>query len=436
MESFINIRLSFFTFFSIDHCYNYVGDSVIRINGGNKIGGKIYVSGSKNTALPLICGALLTKGVVVLKNVPRIDDVFELLQIIKTLNVKVVFKNDKLRIDSRNICYKSLAIKEVTKIRASSYLMGVMLALFNKFQMSYPGGCDLGGRGLDFHYMAFTSLGYRIKTNGLIEGEKISDYPHDVFFKTRSVGATINTLFLSGYLNKVVKIYYYAHEPEVKEVIKFLKKIGYKIYEMKDYLLVASSSRLKKYVRFNNVYDRIEASSYLMIGLLSNKLIIKNSPNEHMAQVIKQLRLMGGRISVRRHKLIAKKSKLYGTNVYASSYPGFPTDCQPLIAALALYANTKSEIKDNIYHNRFSYAKSFLMMNGNVEKNDYTLYISPSKLEGAVVKGYDLRGVFAIVIASLFAKGSTVILDGEIAKRGYEDLDKKLKNIGVDIKFE
>ncbi len=409
---------------------------MIRINGGNRIGGKIRVSGSKNTALPLICGALLTKGVVVIRNVPRIDDVFVLLEIIKSLNVKIAFNNNRLKIDSRNICYKSLAIKNVTKIRASSYLMGVMLALFNKFQMSYPGGCDLGGRGLDFHYMAFTSLGYRITTNGLIEGEKISDYPHDVYFKTRSVGATINALFLAGYLNRVVKIYYFALEPEVKEVIRFLRKIGYKIYEMKDYLLIASKSKLKRYVVYDNVYDRIEAASYLMIGLLSKSLTIKNSPNEHMTQVIKQLREMGGKIKVRRHKLIAKKTPLYGTRVYASSYPGFPTDCQPLIAALALYASTTTVIKDNIYLNRFAYAKAFLMMNANIRKVDDFLYISPSELEGAVVKGFDLRGVFAVIIASLFAKGTTVILDGEIAKRGYENLEFKLKNIGVDIKFE
>ncbi len=409
---------------------------MIRINGGSKISGSVNISGSKNTALPLICAALLTKGVVVIKNVPRIDDVFALLEVVKALNVEVTFNKNVLKLDSRNIAYKSLVINAVTKIRASSYMMGVMLALFNKVQLAYPGGCDLGTRGLDFHYMAFTSLGYRIKNNGFIEGEKISDHPHDVFFKTRSVGATINALFLAGYLNKVVKIYYYANEPEVKAIIKFLRKIGYKIYEMKDYLLIASKSRLKRYVRFDNLYDRIESASYLMIGLLSNRLVIKHSPNEHMRQVIKQLKEMGGKIKVRKHKLIAKKSDLLGTRVYASSYPGFPTDCQPLIAALALYAKTPSIIKDNIYSSRFAYAKSFLMMNAKVEKKEDYLYVHPSKLEGSVVKGYDLRGVFAVLIASLYAKGTTTILDGEIAKRGYEDLENKLKKIGVDIKIE
>ena len=405
---------------------------VITIEGGYELKGCVKISGSKNAALPLICSSLLTKGIVTLKNIPRIDDIFNLLKIINILNVKTVFKNNTLKIDARKIKYHHLMTNDVSKLRGSSYLMSVMLALFGKCEMAFPGGCNLGARNLNYHFDAFIALGCEVDNNSFIRVHLKRNKPHDVCFNNKSVGATINAIILAGYLGRAVRIYHYANEPEVYEAISFLKKIGYRIYEMKDYLLL-TRRRLKKKISYKNRYDRIEASSYLMLGAISKRLVIKNCPVHDMKEVLIRLKEINLKMKIKRNKIIAKKSFLKGTSIEASSYPGFPTDAQPLISALLTQAKGTSFIKDTIYPKRFNYALALKQMEADVSVSNNMLIINPKRLYGAVVKGYDLRGVFAIIIAACFATGKTTILDGEVVFRGYENLLTKLKDIGVHI---
>ena len=409
-----------------------LGDMVITIDGGYELKGCVKISGSKNAALPLICSSLLTKGVVGLKNIPRIDDVFHLLKILNILNVKTKFKGNILKINSRNIKYHHLMTNEVSKIRGSSYLMSVMLCLFGKCEMSFPGGCNLGARNLNYHFDAFIALGCIVDNNNFIRIELKRNKPHDVCFNNKSVGATINAIILAGYLGKAIRIYHYANEPEVYETINFLRKIGYRIYEMKDYLLL-TRRRLKRKLHYQNRYDRIEASSYLMLGAISKRLVVKNCPIKDMKEVLRRLKEINLRMKIKRNKIIVKKSCLVGTNVEATSYPGFPTDAQPLIAALLTQSKGISSIRDTIYPKRFNYAMALKQMGADVENVNNMLIIKQKRLYGAIVKGYDLRGVFAIIIAACIATGKTTILDGDIAFRGYENLILKLKGIGVHI---
>lgn len=408
---------------------------MLQIEDSSNIKGSVKISGSKNGALPLIVSSLLTKGRVTLKNIPDILDVNVLLKIIKRLNVKYTFNGNVLRIDSSKIKYKDLIIEDVKKIRASSYLMSVMLVLFNKCRISYPGGCSLGKRNLDYHFNAFRCMGYKIKEEGIIDLEKDNNHYQDISFLNKSVGATINSIILAGSLNKIVKIYNYSNEPEVINTIRFLRKIGYSIYEFKDYLLVTHKRNIMHKIIFKNSYDRIEGISYIILGLLSDKLKIKNVNTKEIKEVLKVLKQMSCNIKVKRNIIYTKKSKMKPYNLISAPYPLFPTDAQPLIASLMLNIDGMSTIKDLVYKDRFNYSVGLKALNGNVYKKDNILYINKSNLIGNVVKGYDLRGVFSLILAGIKAKGITTILDGDIAFRGYENLIDKLTKIGVKISY-
>lgn len=408
---------------------------MLQIEKSSNIKGTVKISGSKNSALPLIVSSLLTKGRVTLKNIPNIEDVNVLLKIIKRLNVKYSFCNNILTMDSSKIKYKDLVIEDVKKIRASSYLMSVMLFLFEKCRISYPGGCKLGKRSLDYHFNAFRCMGYKVKEEGIIDIVKDTKNYCDINFVNKTVGGTINAIILAGSLNKVIKIYNYSKEPEVCDVIRFLRKIGYSIYEMKDYLLVSKKVRIKRKVTFKNSYDRIESISYIMVGLLSDKLKIKNVNIKDIKEVIKVVKQMNGNIKYRKNTLYVKKSIMKPYNLICAPYPLFPTDAQPLIASIMLKIDGISSLNDLVYKDRFNYSVGFKSLNGNVYKKDNVLYINKSNLIGNVVKGYDLRGVFSLILAGIQAKGTTTILDGDIAFRGYENLIDKLTEIGVKITY-
>lgn len=407
---------------------------MLQIEESSDVKGTVKISGSKNSALPLIVVSLLTRGKATLKNIPNIEDVNVLLKIIKRLNVKYNFNNNILKINSSKIKYKDLIIEDVRKIRASSYLISVMLVLFNKCKMAYPGGCNLGDRNLNYHFNSFRCMGFKVKEEGIIDIEKESNNYTDINFSTKSVGATINSIIVAGSLNKTIKIYNYSKEPEVINVIKFLRKIGYSIYEMKDYLLVIKKGRIKKNIKFKNSFDRIEGISYVMIGLLSKKLKIKNINSKEIKEVIKIIKQMNGNIKCRRNTIYAYKSIMKPYNLISAPYPLFPTDAQPLMASLMLSIDGVSTIRDLVYKDRFNYSIGLKQMNGNVYKKENMLFINKSNLIANVVKGYDLRGVFSLIIASIQAKGTTTILDGDIAFRGYENLVYKLNKINVNIK--
>lgn len=407
---------------------------MIEIIGGSIIDGEVEISGSKNAALPIICAALLTKGLVILKNVPEIEDVKVLLEIIKELNVDIEFNNNVLKINSKNIKYKNLINSNVSKIRASSYLLSIMLVLFKKVKLAYPGGCSIGQRGLDYHVNSFKALGASIYEKEYIEGSINLIKENSIFFKNKSVGATINTVILAGLSTKIIKIFNYSKEPEVMHTISFLRMIGYKIYEFKDYLAVAGRKFPSKKYKFKIPFDRIEAISYILLGTKAKSLTIKNINIKELAAPLDILNQMKVKYILKNNKIIVNKSKLSGVKVEAKPYPAFPTDALPLLASCLLDSPDESAVVDNVYPNRINYTKGLLSMQANLKFENNILYIKNSILYGAVVKGYDLRGVFSLIIAASNAIGKTTILDGEIAFRGYEKLLYKLNKIGIKAK--
>lgn len=406
---------------------------MLELIGGSKIKGKVKISGSKNSSLPIICAAILNKGKTTLYNVPEISDIFDLIEILKYLNIKITFDKNKLKIDSTEIQNAVLNQDEVKKIRGSAYLLGVLLCLFKKVQMAFPGGCKLGDRNLDFHFDAFEKMGASI----FLDDEINIDYKKlngaTINFKKMSVGATINAIILAGICPSPVKIYRYSKEPEVIHLIDFLKVMGYRIYQMNEYLLISHHKPLKKDLNYIIKSDRIESYSYAYLGTVSKRLRIKNVIHSELASLYDSFDKMNVKYKIKKDSLIVYKSNIKGVDIKASNYPKFPTDAQPLIASVLTKASGSSLIEDEIYPTRFRYTEGLKAMGADLVV-DNCLKIKEANLTGAVVKGYDLRGCFSLVIAGCMAHGKTTILDGELAFRGYEALIDKLCKIGVKIR--
>lgn len=404
---------------------------MIEILGGSIIDGEVDISGSKNAALPIICAALLTRGIVELKNVPDIEDIRVLYKILKTLNVKITVFKTRVIIDASEIKYNDLVSEDVKKIRGSSYLLSVMLFLFKKVKLAYPGGCSLGQRTLDFHIDACEFLGVSVNETNIIEASFTKLKGGSLGFTKKSVGASINTVILSGASKQAVKIYNYAKEPEVIHTIRFLRKIGYKIFEFKDYLLIAGHKKIKRRISYTIPFDRIEGQSFILLGTKARSLKVKNVEVKEMDSFFRLLDNMGAKYEIKGNDVTICQSQLKGADAVFLPYPALSTDIQPLVVPIMLDSLSSSRVEDKVYPTRFNYIQGLKAMHANINIEDTHIDVFPSTLEGAVVKGYDLRGVFALIIAASNAKGKTTILDGELAFRGYEDLIFKLNKIGI-----
>ncbi len=405
----------------------------MEIEGRKVVDGTVVVSGSKNSALPIIAASLLSKEIVILRNVPHITDVYDMLSIIELFNVKYNFKNHILKIDASNIIYHDLDSKEVSKIRGSYYLLPVLLVLFKHVKMVECGGCRLGSRPIDYHLYAFERMGCSINEKKLYYDVSYLDLKNtNVLFRHKSVGATINTLILSMNTDYTV-IINPSKEPEVLDLISFLRKMGRSIYCYKS-MLISCKGKNQEVLDHTLIPDRIEAMTYMLIAALSGKLTILNVNVKHLKAEIKLLRKIGAGIVIKKNKIYVYKRYLKGIKIKAEEYPKFSTDCQPLICALLSYADSKSVIKDNIFKERFSIINELKMMGLIAKRIKNGVIIYPNKLVGKKVYAHDLRCGAGLVIAATMAYGNTHIENSEIINRGYENIRYKLASIGIIIK--
>lgn len=401
------------------------------IYGGKELNGEISINASKNAALPILCASLLNKGKTKILNLPKIDDINQLLSIFSYLNINYSYK-DTFQINPTNFEYKTLAISDVTKFRASYYLIGVFLYLFDKCEINTPGGCNLGNRPLNYHLEAFKKMGYKIEYDK--ETIKISrEYmTRKITYKLEkpSVGATIN-IILAG-LKSGVTIINYAKEPEVIDTINFLNKMGCNIY-YKDNLYVMPST-INKNIAYSIIPDRIEALTYVIMALLCGNIKINNINLLHIDSIIKLLIINGANIQIEKNALVVYKSKITPFNFETDYYPGIPTDIQPLLSVLFLYNKGNVFIKDDIFENRFSALYELQKLGAKCEINPPYAKITNSVLIGGNVVAKDLRAAAALLVCALASKCVTTIENYEIINRGYAHIYDNLKNLGA--KFE
>ncbi len=404
----------------------------IRINKVKELKGSVRVSGSKNAAIPILCTSLIAKKEVILKNVPKISDILKLITIIKYLNCKVKWKKNALIINSINIEYKPLTIKECSEIRGSYYLIPIMLLLFRRCVIALPGGCKIGKRPIDAHIAAFEALGYKVlfKDNVLtLEKEKDVEKFQYIMSK-QSVGASINTILCSLSCSYAV-IDNLVLEPEGLAVIDFLKKLGYKVDALAHKCVYKGYEPIKvKKFSFEIIPDRMEAMTFIIMGLLCGKLKIKNVNVDHLKYPLDLLIQAKYKIKKGKNFVQVFHSRRNSFNIKTDIYPLFPTDMQPLFGVLLAYSRGSCTIEETIFENRLQIYKDLFNVGASINLIDNKAYIiGGNMLRPGNFTCVDLRHAAAIMLLLLKTGGKADQI--YLLQRGYDNFFNKIKSLGA-----
>ena len=412
----------------------------LLIKGKKELSGTILISGSKNASLPILAASLLAKEVK-LHNIPLVKDIFTMLELLKFIGVKIKIKNNKRSIVLKNNKkIKTLApYKLVKTMRAGVLVLGPLLTKYGKAKVSLPGGCAIGTRPVDLHLFALKQLGAKIKIkDGYISAEAPNGLVGaNIKFPSISVGATENALLAAFNAKGNTILSNCAIEPEILDLISFLKKLGSKIKISGRKIKISGKMSSIKNINHKIIFDRIEAGTYLIAGsLLSKKIVIKQINPKVLKYEIKILKKMGVKISIFKNSIfISKSKKLKKIYLTTKPFPGFPTDLQAQFMVLMTQANGISKIKENIFENRFMHVPELRRMGAKIKIKNKTAFIfGPSKLNGAEVMATDLRASVSLVLAGLIANNRTVVNRIYHLDRGYESLEKKLKKCKAEIK--
>jgi len=419
---------------------------IIKGFGGKKtLSGSIEVRGSKNSALPVMASSILFKDEISLKNIPQIEDVFKMSEILNDLGVDLEFKKSALKINSKNIKSFDLNLDLAKKMRASIVLSGPILARFGKVSFPHPGGCVIGERPINIFLEGFKKMGASLEEKKekyflKVTGKKLKGA--EIFFPVQSVGAT-ETFMMAGVLaeGKTV-LKNCALEPEILALGEFLNFCGAKIKGLGTTTLNIEGGKLlsSRGKIFNNIPDRLETGCFLILGALSAKrLRIKNCQPEHLEILIENLKKSGVKITKGEDWIEVKgddqKKDREPFNVKTHEYPGFPTDLQAPIVVYLTQAEGESIVFETIFESRLNYIEDLIRMGAEITAwNPHQIMIrGATPLKGRELEGPDIRAGLAFVIAAIIAKGRSVINNVYYIDRGYERIEERLRKIGVDI---
>ena len=413
----------------------------LLINGKRELSGKISISGSKNSALPILAATILSEKAE-LNNIPFVQDIFTMSELLKFIGLKVNFnkKNNSVSIINTNNIVKTLApYKLVKTMRAGVLVLGPLLARYGKAKVSLPGGCSIGTRPVNLHLFVLKKLGAKIKIkNGYILAEAKNGLRGTIItFPSISVGATENAILAAFKAKGKTILKNCAIEPEIKDLIIFLNKLGGNIKVTGRTIKIETPKIIKRKTSHRILFDRIECGTYMIAAaLIGKKIILKNVKSEIISNEIKVLKKMGVKLKIKKNEIEIKKTKrIKSINVQTKPYPGFPTDLQAQLMVLMTKANGNSNIEENIFENRFMHVPELRRMGAEIEIKDRKALIKgPSKLTGAEVMATDLRASVSLVLAGLVAENRTIINRIYHLDRGYESLEKKLKNCNAHIK--
>ena len=420
----------------------------IKIRGGNQLNGKIYISGAKNAALPLICASLLTKESVTLTNMPMLSDIKSLNALLMVLGTQIEEKVEtKGKFESKTYTYTTKKFESlvapydyVRKMRASYYVLGPLLAREGHVELSLPGGCAIGARPMDIHLNSLESMGAKIEIkNGYVVADAKGGLKGaHVIFPKASVGATCNILMAAVLAKGTTRIENAAKEPEIADLIDLLTKMGAKIEGRNTSILTIEGVKSLKGATHEVLSDRIEAGSYAIAAAITKgKIELINARAEHLQTPLNILRNMDIKITEKEQSVVidARNAVMTGQDIMTDYYPGFPTDLQAQFMALMTVVPGASLVTENIWENRFMHVPELMRMGANINVHGYASAIvrGAKKLSGAPVMATDLRASFALVLAGLVAEGETIVNRVYHLDRGYERLEEKLRAVGADI---
>ena len=413
----------------------------LLIKGGKKLSGEVVISGSKNASLPIIISSLLFDDSVHFENVPKVRDIFTLINLIKVLGREVEFNEEKeiLKISNKNKNKYFAPYSIMRTMRAGVLVLAPLLAKFGKARVSLPGGCSIGARPVNLHLEALKKLGAKINVkNGYIDAIAPKGLSgSNIKFPSISVGATESIIIAAVLAKGITKISNAAIEPEIIDLINFLNKCGADIKYNSQRKIIIKGVKFLYPVRHRIIPDRIEAATYAIAALITNgKLLVKKVNNEHLENIFNVLKKIGANIKIFKDSfVIFRKHQLKPFKIITKPYPGFPTDMQAQFMALATQIKGSSVIDEEIFENRFLHVSELMRMGADIKIKKQKAVINGIKnLNSAEVMATDLRASVSLVLAALSAKGTTTINRIYHLDRGYSKLEKKLNLCGANIK--
>ncbi|MEI9966330.1 MAG: UDP-N-acetylglucosamine 1-carboxyvinyltransferase [Candidatus Moraniibacteriota bacterium] len=415
---------------------------IFEIEGGKKLSGTIEVRGSKNAATPILAACLLTQDLCVIRNVPRIEDVFRMLEIIKSLGARVTWKEERtLEIQADQLALGGLDTQAVKRIRSSILLLAPLAARFKRFSLPEPGGCVIGARPVDTHLAAFEQLGVTVQvTDDGYSVDATKAQAGYVVLRELSVTATENALMLAATLPDTTTIKIAACEPHVEDLCRFLVQMGAQIRGIGTHTLTVQGSATLSGAEHTLIPDHNEAATFLILGAATgSRITVQGARRDHLDLVLEKLQEFGVRFEYGEGDqitVIAPETLHAVQKIEARTYPGLPTDIQAPLGVLATQAEGQTFIFDTLFEGRFSYVAELEKMGGKatVLNPHQVIVYGKTALKGTVIKSYDLRAGVALIIAALAARGTTVVEDIYQVDRGYEALEERLALLGASIR--
>ncbi len=411
----------------------------LEVFGANKLKGKINISGSKNASLPILAATLLSNKKVYLNNLPKVKDIETMINLLKSLGSITKFNKNSLIIDNYKQNKNFASYNLVKTMRAGILVLGPLLAKFGNAKVSLPGGCAIGTRPVDIHLKALSKLGVKYK---IIQGYVHAMAPKGligskIHFSKISVGATENLIIASTLAKGTTILSNCAIEPEIKDLVNFLIKMGCNLkWVAKRSLKIIGVNQINE-TSYSVMFDRIEAGTYLIAAAVTEgNLKIKNIIPKTILTEINTLRKIGAKITTKKNEIhIIGNKKINNVNIKTAPYPGFPTDLQAQIMVLLCKANKKSIVKEDIFENRFMHVAELNRMGANISiKGNKAFVEGNTKFAAAELMATDLRASVSLILAALITKGKSVINRIYHLDRGYENIEKKLKKVGAKIR--
>lgn len=409
------------------------------VQGRKRLVGEVNISGAKNAAVAVIPAAIMAEGVSVLENLPRIEDVNNLCHTIEKLGGTCTYLDNghTLKIDCDKGTAHCATFEEVQKIRASYYFLGAMLARYKKAEVALPGGCNFGVRPIDLHLKGFRALGATVEEgNGMVRAYADRLVGTSIYMDQVSVGATINIMLAASMAEGVTTIENAAKEPHVVDTANYLNMMGANIKGAgTDVIRIKGVEKLHG-AQYTIIPDQIEAGTYMIAAAITGgDVLVKNIIPKHMDSLTAKLDEMN--VTIEEHDdsiRVTANRPLHCTNVKTMSYPGFPTDLQPQIAALLSVCQGQSVITENVWDNRYQYIDELRKMGAQVQIDGRVARIDGiPRFHGANVTATDLRAGAAMILAALAAEGESVIDGVKYIDRGYEEVEHKFNALGANI---
>ncbi|CAB3391796.1 UDP-N-acetylglucosamine 1-carboxyvinyltransferase [Kyrpidia spormannii] len=411
----------------------------IAVEGGTPLEGTVRVHGAKNAALPILAATLLAEGVCVVEDVPDLQDIRVMVDILRALGASVDYSPPVVRVDARRISRTEVPEELMRQMRSSIFLMGPLLARYCHARVSRPGGCTIGSRPIDLHLKGLAALGASIdEVHGYIDCQTRRLHGAAIYLDTPSVGATENLMMAAVLAEGTTVIGNAAREPEIVDLANFLNRLGARVEGAGEDTLVISGVQGLIGGRYAIIPDRIVAGTLaIAVSMTGGDVTLENVRPNHLGAVLTKLREGGVEIETGRDIMrVRSDGKLRAVEqVRTAPYPGFPTDLQAPFMALLSVAPGMSIVAETVFEERFKHVSELCRMGANIRVDLRTAFVQGvPRLTGAVVQASDLRAGAALVLAGLVAEGTTVVEQAHHIDRGYQQFDEMLRGLGARVR--